>query len=232
MAERPRALVTGANRGIGLFITRQLVEHGFHVHRMCRTPPEESLPESTIHYVDLSDEEAVLTLADQLQVPDVLVNNAGYMNPITALDYTEQKRREILQVNLITAVQLSIRIGARMAERGSGRVVSLGSIAGTIGHPDIWYGVTKAGLANAMRSLARSYGERGVTFNTVAPGPVETDMQRDNDPTRKARLRSLTFANRFGEPEEVARVVTWLATEAPLYLNGEVIDLNDGANFR
>jgi len=227
-----QAIVTGANRGIGLSVTKRLLERGFHVHRLCRSQPEEALPGTTLWQVDLRDAEALRQVMARLDCPDVLVNNAGYMNPLTALDYTDEQRGEILQVNLIAAVDLSVHFGAQMAERGSGRVVSLGSIAGTIGHPDIWYGVSKAGLVSAMRSLARTFGGRGVTFNTVAPGPTETDMQKDNQEARKERLRSLTFSSRFGEADEVAEVVTWLATDAPLYLNGEVIDLNNGSNFR
>lgn len=227
-----QAVVTGANRGIGLEITRALQDRGFHVHRVCRGEPTETLPSTTVWHVDLRDLSALRALIARLPCPDVLVNNAGYMNPLTAVDYTDHERDEILQVNLVAAVELSVAFGRQMAARGGGRVVSLGSIAGTIGHPDIWYGVTKAGLAAAMRSLARAFGPHGVTFNTVAPGPVETDMQKDNEEARKARLRSLTFLDRFGQPEEVASIVAWLATDAPPYLNGEIIDLNNGANFR
>jgi len=230
--QEKQAIVTGANRGIGLEVTRQLLERGFHVHRCCRTRPSEDLPHTTLWQVDLRDLSALRELRSALPCPDVLVNSAGYMNPFGIEDYTDERREQILQVNLIAAVELSAYFGAKMAGRGSGRVISLGSIAGTIGHPDLWYGVSKAGLAAAMRSLARTYGPRGVTFNTIAPGPVETDMQKDNQEARKARLRSLTFLDRFGEAEEVARIVTWLATDAPLYMNGEILDLNNGANFR
>ena len=227
-----QALVTGANRGIGLEVTRQLLARDFHVHRLCRGEPEEHLPNTSVWRVDLRDLNALRKLMAELPCPDVLVNNAGYMNPLTVFEYTDDERRDILQVNLVAAVELSVHFGHQMAERGGGRVISLGSIAGTIGHPDLWYGVSKAGLVAAMRSLARTLGPRGVVFNTIAPGPIETDMQKDNEEARKARLRSLTFSSRFGEAEEVARIVTWLATEAPVYLNGELIDLNNGSNFR
>ncbi len=162
----------------------------------------------------------------------MLINNAGVMNTKTASDDDLDAILDALNVNLITAVRVSVRMAEQMADRGGGRIVSMGSIAGEIGHPDIWYGIAKADLVNAMRSLARSFGPRGVVANAVAPGPVETAMKDSIPRDRKNRLKAATISQRFCSPEEVAEVACWLATDAPPYINGEVIDMNNGSNYR
>jgi len=228
-----KAIVTGGNRGIGLEVSRRLVAGGFQVHVLSRTgmagPAEAGVTGWT---VDLADDERVLGIAREIGPVDVLVNNAGMMNTKTAVDYDHPQILQILQVNLISAVRLSVHLAETMAANGGGRIVSLGSIAGQIGHPDIWYGISKAGLMNAMRSIARSHGARGVIANAVAPGPVETDMMASIPVERKERLKAATIDGRFAMPGEVADVVCWLATNAPAYINGEVIDMNNGSNYR
>ncbi len=227
-----KAIVTGGNRGIGLEISKRLLARGFEVHALSRTgiaaPPEGMVPWKA----DLADPEQALRIAEQIGPVSVLVNNAGIMNTKTAAEYTSAEILHMLNTNLISAVQLSVHLAPQMARQGGGRIVSIGSLAGVIGHPDIWYGISKAGIANAMRSLARSYGAQGVIANSVAPGPVETDMQKNNSPERKARLKAVTIGQRFCTAEEVAQAVCWLATDSPASINGEVIDLNNGANYR
>ena len=154
------------------------------------------------------------------------------MNTKTASDYSSEEILHILNINLITAVRLSVHLAEQMANRGGGRIVSMGSIAGQIGHPDIWYGISKAGIVNAMRSLARTFGPRGVVANTVAPGPVETEMMKSIPQDRKDRIKAATITQRFCTAEEVAKAVSWLAIDAPAYINGEVIDMNNGTNYR
>lgn len=154
------------------------------------------------------------------------------MNTKTASDYSSEEILHILNINLITAVRLSVHLAEQMANRGGGRIVSMGSIAGQIGHPDIWYGISKAGIVNAMRSLARTFGARGVVANTVAPGPVETEMMKSIPQDRKDRIKAATITQRFCTAEEVAKAVSWLAIDAPTYINGEVIDMNKGTNYR
>ncbi|HLN23073.1 MAG TPA: SDR family oxidoreductase [Patescibacteria group bacterium] len=228
-----KAIVTGGNRGIGLEITRRLAAGGFQVHVLSRSgmadPAEAGVTDWT---VDLADDERVLGIAREIGPVDVLINNAGMMNTKTAVDYDIPEILQILQVNLISAVRLSVHVAETMAANGGGRIVSVGSIAGQIGHPDIWYGISKAGLMNAMRSLARSHGVRGVIANAVAPGPVETDMMAAIPVARKDRLKAATIAGRFATAGEVADTVCWLATQAPAYINGEVIDMNNGSNYR
>lgn len=227
-----QAIVTGGNRGIGLEITKLLLARGYAVHVLSRTAPSTPLAGATWWSADMADYAALCKTVDAIGTPDVLINNAGQMNPMTALDYDDAAIGNMLQVNLISAVRISVTVAERMAAKGGGRIVSLGSIAGEIGHPDIWYGISKAGLANAMRSLARSHGPRGVVANSVAPGPIETDLMRAIPEDRKQRLRAATINQRFCTAQEVASTVCWLATDAPACINGEVFDVNNGVNYR
>jgi len=225
-----KAIVTGGNRGIGLEITKGLLEKGFEVHVLSRSGIEFSDTKVVSWKVDVSDYTQTLAIVDQIGVPEVLVNNAGMMNSKTSSDYDEIL--QILNVNLINAVLLSLYLAEKMANGSGGRIVSMSSLSGAIGHPDIWYGVSKAGIANAMRSLARTFGPRGVVANSVAPGPVETEMMKSLPQDRKDRVKATTINQRFCYAEEVAKVVCWLATDAPKYMNGEIIDINNGVNYR
>lgn len=227
-----KAVVTGGNRGIGLEISKKLLEKGFEVHVLCRTGLESDNPGACSWEVDVSDYEKAVAIIDRIGPIDVLINNAGMMNTKTASDYHREDILHILDVNLISSVRLSVRVAEQMASRGGGRIISTGSIAGEIGHPDIWYGISKAGIMNAMRSIARTFGPRGVIANSVAPGPVETSMMNAIPQSRKDRLMAATIDQRFCTAEEVASTVTWLATDAPPCINGEIIDLNNGANYR
>lgn len=227
-----KAIVTGGNRGIGLEITKRLLGRGFEVHVLSKSGIDSPSKEIISWTVDISDYDQTLKIIDQIGLPDVLINNAGIMNTKTASDYDQDEILRILNVNLITAVRLSVHLAEQMANSGGGRIVSVGSIAGEIGHPDIWYGISKAGIVNAMRSLARSFGPRGVAANAVAPGPVETEMMKSIPQDRKDRLKAATISQRFCSAKEVAEVACWLATDAPTYINGEVIDMNNGTNYR
>ncbi len=227
-----KAIITGGNRGIGLATTKKLLARDFEVHVLSRSGLVEPLSGVVSWNVDVADYEKTLAVVQAIGRTDVLINNAGIMNPLTALEYDAAQIRNILDTNLITAVRLSAVVAGQMAQHGGGRIVSVASVAGEIGHPDIWYGISKAGLINGMRSLARSFGAQGVLANSVAPGPAETDMLQSIPPERQARLKAATISQRFCLADEVAEAICWLATDAPAYFNGEVIDLNNGANYR
>ena len=227
-----KAIVTGGNRGIGLEISKNLLANGFEVHILSRSGIESPLKGMVLWTTDVSDYEQLIRTVDGIGPVKVLINNAGIMNTKTASDYSSEEILHILNINLITAVRLSVHLAEQMANCGGGRIVSMGSIAGQIGHPDIWYGISKAGIVNAMRSLARTFGARGVVANTVAPGPVETEMMKSIPQDRKDRIKAATITQRFCTAEEVAKAVSWLAIDAPAYINGEVIDMNNGTNYR
>jgi 3-oxoacyl-[acyl-carrier protein] reductase len=114
---------------------------------------------------------------------------------------------------------------------GATRVVNNASVAAYTGHPDIWYGATKAGLINATKSFAKIY-EGKVIMNAVAPSPIDTDMQKVNTEARKEAFRQSVITKRFGYADEVAKTMLWLATESPEYINGTTIDINNGSYAR
>ena len=227
-----KAIITGGNRGIGLAISKLLIGKGYEVHAISRSGIADPIHGMISWEADIADYDAMVRIIDEIGTPDVLINNAGIMNAMTANDYQADDILHILNVNLISTVRLSACLAEQMANNGGGRIVSMGSIAGEIGHPDIWYGISKAGLINAMRSLARTHGPRGVIANSVAPGPVETDMMKNIPEDRKNRLKAATISQRYCLAEEVAQTVCWLATDAPAFINGDVIDLNNGTNYR
>jgi NAD(P)-dependent dehydrogenase (short-subunit alcohol dehydrogenase family) len=164
---------------------------------------------------------------------DILINNAGVMNALPYDNYSEDKKENILKVNLEAPVALIKEISAGMITRGSGRIVSISSVAGEIGHPDIWYGITKAGVINFTKSFAKILGPKNIAINCVAPGPVEDTPMFDIIPdARKDQMKQAVVSGRFAKPEEVAKTVYWLAVEAPEYINGICIDINNGSFMR
>lgn len=125
-------------------------------------------------------------------------------------------------------IESPIKLMELCANRGVSRIVNNASVAGYTGHPDIWYGVTKAGLINATKSFSKIFEGR-VIVNAVAPSPVDTDMQKVNTEERKEAFRKSVITKRFATANEVAKTILWLATESPEYINGTCIDINNGS---
>jgi 3-oxoacyl-[acyl-carrier protein] reductase len=100
------------------------------------------------------------------------------MNSIPYDSYPEEKLNKIMDINLYAPVEFIKEVSKSIIEAGSGRIVNTASIAGQIGHPDIWYGVSKAGIINATKSFAKLLGSKGIVINAVAPGPAETEMMK------------------------------------------------------
>ena len=232
---RKRVLITGGNKGIGLETTRLFVEADYEVIVIARdfsnfaysTHPNVS----TIQY-DLTDVSGIKALAHQIGPIDILVNNAGLMNSLPYNDYPEEKCTALMNLNLYAPIELIKCFSEGMIQKQSGRIINTTSVAGQIGHPDIWYGVSKAGLINATKSFAVLLGPKGIVVNAIAPGPVETDMLHVIPEARKEKIKSTVFTDRFAKAEEVAKTIYWLATESPEYINGTCIDINNGAFLR
>lgn len=235
MAESKKVLITGGNKGIGLATTEKFITAGAHVYVVARDFKNFSLsthPNVTQITYDLANINDIATLVAKLPAIDVLINNAGIMHALPYNDYPQAKIEQMLKINLEAPVALITEISKKMIKNGRGRIVNNASIAGQIGHPDIWYGITKAGMINATKSFAKILGPQGILVNAVAPGPVETEMLATIPQSRKTATKNTIFTGRFAYAEEIAKTIFWLASESPEYINGTCIDINDGALLR
>ena len=227
-----RVLITGGNKGIGLEVTRVFLQNNYKVVVVARDYKNFEFNNNAnvekIEY-DVSNVRGICDLVSKIGYVDILVNNAGLMNSLTYDNYPEEKMNKIMDINLYAPIEFIKHVSKSMIEAGGGRIVNTASIAGQIGHPDIWYGISKAGIINATKSFAKLLGPKGIVINTVAPGPVETDMMDVIPEQRKKDIKSSVFIDRFAEPEEVAKTIYWLATDSPEYINGTCIDINNGA---
>src|SRR6266702_2788597 len=225
-------LITGGNKGIGLETTRLFQQLGYTVIIVARDFYDSALQTANniiMKQFDLTDIERIPQLISELGHIDVLINNAGVMHSLPYDNYPQEKVDNILKLNIEAPVALIREVSKSMITRGSGRIVNNASIAGQIGHPDVWYGISKAGLINATKSFAKVLGPKGIVINAVAAGPVETEMLKVIPEDRKKVIKSMVYTNRFAKPDEVAKAIVWLATECPEYINWTCLDVNNGA---
>jgi NAD(P)-dependent dehydrogenase (short-subunit alcohol dehydrogenase family) len=249
------ALVTGGTRGIGAAISRSLAAHGASVAAgfgSDRQRAEEFRDELgaegtalTIHQGNVGSAEdcrrTVQEVVDRHGRLDILVNNAGITMDRTVGKMADEAWHEVLAVNLSGTFFMCKAVLAQMLEQGSGRIVNISSIIGQTGNVgQANYAASKSGLFGLTMSLAKEAAfvlkregrlaphGLGITVNAVAPGFIETEML-DNVPEKVLdRIREDVPLNRLGRPEEVARVVRFLAADASSYITGQVWAVNGG----
>ena len=230
------ALITGATRGVGLALLRLLNPNEWRIHalgRDFRAFPDDLAEKVVKVKYDLSDIDGIPALVASLPPMDALVNNAGMMLTIPHDQYARQEAARLMAVNLEAPVWLMREVSKSMTPRGFGRIVNIASIAAHNGlYFDIWYGISKAGLLNASKTYARLLGNRGIAVNAVAPGPIETDMLDSIPVERQEGFKSSVPSGRLAKPEEVAEVVQWLMEDAPAYMTGICVDVNNSALMR
>jgi 3-oxoacyl-[acyl-carrier protein] reductase len=225
-------LITGASGGIGLATVKKFLSEGFTVIAMDRDFTHfEGVEPDQVEQVsfDLRDIDQIPALVEEMAPIDVLINNAGIMLSLPYDAYPEQQKHDMIKINIEAPVALIREASRSMISKGTGRIVNNASIAGQIGHPDVWYGITKAGVINMTKSFAKILGPYGIVVNAVACAPVQTKMLDTIPKARKDAIKESVISNRFAMPEEVAQTMFWLATDCPEYINGTCIDINNGA---
>ena len=225
-------LITGAGRGIGLATARAFVAAGWKVFAVDLAFQEKGEKNTTQVKYNLEDLEGIPALVASLGEVHALVNNAGIHNALPYDAYPAAKRQRILRINLEAPAAMMEAVSHQMKKRGSGRIVNLCSIASFHPHPDLWYAVSKAGLASMTKSFASYLGRHGIQVNGVAPGLVETEMLKVVDPARVENLKKQVYTGRSITPEEIAAAILWLCTSCPPTVNGSILDINDGVFAR
>ena len=225
----PTALVTGAGRGIGLATARAFLNSGWNVLGLDKdfsTCDERGFERIDF---DLRNLGRISTLIASLSPIHALVNNAGVLYCDDYGSIPERNRKEILAVNIEAPAELITALAPQMKARKSGRIVNVGSVAAFTGHPDLWYGITKAGILNLTKAWAKELGPHGVLVNAVAPGPTQTAMYDQLPQSRKDGVMKSVYSGRVCTPEEVASAILWLGTSCPEYVNGTTLDVNNGS---
>jgi 3-oxoacyl-[acyl-carrier protein] reductase len=230
---KKKVLITGGNKGIGLAVTEKFLREGRYditvLARDFTSFPGRLRKSVNLIEFDLADTDGIPRIAEEIGDIEILVNNAGLIHALPYDKYTSAARRSIIGVNIEAPVALITAFSGGMIRAGGGRIVNVASIAGRIGHPDIWYGITKAGVINMTQSFAKILGSGGVIVNCVAPGPTATDFFARIPEERKESVLSQTVLKRPGEPREVADTIFWLAAESPEYINGICVDITNSA---
>lgn len=223
------ALVTGAGRGIGLATARAFLGAGWRVLALDKDFSSFDLKGAERVEFDLRNISGIRKLVEEKSEIDTLVNNAGvlFCDPYGAIP--EEHKREILAVNIEAPAALIESVAAQMKKRKSGRIVNVGSVAAFTGHPDLWYGITKAGILNLTKAWARELGPHGVLVNAVAPGPTATAMYDQLPQSRRDGVMKSVHSGRVCTPAEVAAAILWLGSACPEYVNGTTLDVNDGS---
>ncbi|MDX1301113.1 3-oxoacyl-ACP reductase FabG [Photobacterium sp.] len=233
------ALVTGASRGIGRAIAEILVERGATV---IGTATSESGAEAISVYLgdngkglalNVTSPESIADTLKQIKEQfgdiDILVNNAGITRDNLLMRMKDDEWQDIIDTNLTSVFRLSKAVLRAMMKKRHGRIISIGSVVGTMGNAgQTNYAAAKAGLIGFTKSMAREVASRGITVNAVAPGFIETDMTKAlNDEQRAATLANVP-AGRLGDPREIAAAVAFLASEDAAYVTGETLHVNGG----
>lgn len=242
MSDKKIALVTGATRGIGKAISVALGDMGFVVVGTATSQAgadtiSANLADANIDgtgmVLDVASAESVTGLLKAVNetfgAPAVLVNNAGITKDNIMMRMKDDEWFDVIDTNLNSVYRLSKACLRGMTKARWGRIINISSVVGSMGNAgQANYAAAKAGMDGFSRALAREIGSRSITVNSIAPGFIDTDMTKDLPEEQRQALASQIPLQRLGQPEEIAGVVAFLASDAAAYITGDTLHVNGG----
>jgi 3-oxoacyl-[acyl-carrier protein] reductase len=225
------ALVTGGNRGIGLAIAQSLQADGHHVvitYRSGSTPVGFSAVQMDVTSSESVDA-AFAEIEAQWGQPEIIVANAGITKDGLVMRMSDEDFESVINANLTGAFRVARRATKGLLKLKRGRLIFIGSVVGGVGAAgQVNYSASKSGLLGMARSFARELGSRGITANVIAPGFVETDMTATLDEKRRSEIVASVPLGRFCSADEIAKVVSFIASPASAYITGALIPVDGG----
>ena len=243
------AIITGSGRGIGAAIAKRLAKDGFDIvinevsQEALDTYGTETVEACRAYGVrcesyaaDVSDHaqcEAMVKWAkDTFGSIDVLVNNAGITRDGLLVRMSEETYDTVIRINQKSVFNMTQLVGAVMMRQKSGRIVNLASVAGLYGNPgQINYSASKGAIIAMTKTTAKELGARGINVNAVAPGFIQTPMTDKLTDEQKAAMLAQIAMKRYGQPEEIVGVVSFLCSEDSSYVTGQVIEISGGLSM-
>jgi 3-oxoacyl-[acyl-carrier protein] reductase len=237
------ALVTGASRGIGRAVAVELAQYGaFVVVNYSKSEPaakevldeiESSGGRAKLSCFDVSDsprvQEEIAKIGEEFGGLQILVNNAGITKDGLLLRMKDQDWDDVLAIDLKGVFNCTRAAANIMMKEKYGRIVNITSVVGEMGNPgQVNYSAAKAGIIGFTKSAAKEFASRGITVNAVSPGFIETDITSVLPQNVKEKYMEAIPLGRFGTPEDVAKVVAFLASDGASYITGEVVRVNGG----
>ena len=238
-------LVTGASRGIGAGIAKLFGESGSYIIGTATTQEGADAITQRVNngvskgegvVLDVSNSEDVNRIIKEMKerdlLPSILINNAGISLESLLMRIKDDDWKKIIDTNLSSAFDLCKAAVSGMMKNRKGRIINIGSVVGSIGAiGNAHYSASKAALLGFTKSLALEVGSRGITVNNIAPGYITTDMTKDIKSELSEALMNKIPMNRFGSPEDVAKVALFLASESGSYITGQTIHVNGGMHM-
>lgn len=240
------AIITGGSRGIGAAAALRLAQDGFHLLIGCKSGTDKALEvaarcealgvKALVRAWDVSDpkqcEDAVQYAVEQFGRIDVLVNNAGMTKDGLLVRMGDDQFDEVIGANLKSTFSMMKACAKVMMKARRGTIINLSSVAGVYGNAgQANYSAAKAGIIGLTKAASKELGGRGITVNAVAPGFIDTDMTAALPDTVKEAAKERIALRRFGTVEDIAGIISFLASEGASYITGQTIVADGGLSL-